>query len=104
MQLATSLKMPQIYIMPLRIRPGGPLDGPEGLQMARRAFGWSEGLRTARRAFGWPGGPTSIFLPIGHKPCSVILLKAPNQAEGLVRRFRGSQEIPGVTLQNLWII
>ena len=62
MQLATSLKMPQIYIMPLRIRPGGPLDGPEGLQMARSAFGWSggptdgpEGLWLARRAnFNFP--------------------------------------------------
>ena len=43
-------------------------------------------------------------LKISHKHCSVILLKALNQAEGLVRRFRGSQEIPGVTLQNLSII
>ena len=54
----------------------------------------------ARRALQWPGGPTSNLLRIGHQHCSVILLKAPNQAAGLVRRFRGSQSIPGVTLQN----
>ena len=69
-----------------------------------------EGLWMVRRASGWPGGPLNgpqglcQIYSISHKHCSVILLKAPNQAEGLVRRFRGSQSIPGVMLQNLLII
>ena len=51
-----------------------------------------------------PQGPCQISSKLVIEHCSVILLKAPNQAEGLVRRFRGSQEVPWVTLQNLWII
>ena len=58
----------------------------------------------ARRAMIWPAGPMTISSELVIEYCPVILLKAPNQAEGLVRRFRGSQEVPGVTVQNLWII